>query len=727
MKNAWWKMRNAAIARIAAASVAALALVVGGLPPVTLTGIERPRPVSEVVQAASFAFEPNVGQAPGSVRFRARTPWATVYFTAAEIVIAPAGKRAGTDPSPGTFRLRFVEGNPQVAVIPSGNLAGKANYFLGRNPAQWHTNVPTYAAITYRGLYPGIDLKYAADRAALKGTYTVAPGADPTRIRWQYQGADVRLGAEGNLQIVARRGGSPRRLIEHRPVAWQVVNGRRVSVPAAYVVGRGGTVSFALGRYNTALSLVIDPAIVYSTYLGGSIFDLAWDIAVDRRGNAYTTGYTASEDFPTVNPRQPISGGQGEAFVAKFDPRGRPVYSTYLGGNYLDQGYGIAVDADGNAYVTGQTGSSDFPIRSAFQPRYGGGWDAFVTKLDPTGVLVYSTYLGGSSEEDRTNAGVPGDIAVDGAGQAYVTGETTSPDFPVTAGAFDTTCGTDGACNGSTEAFVTKIAATGKTLVYSTFLGGERGDAGWSIAVDQKGRAIVAGDTTSYQFPTKRAFQPTCAPGFAGCWDAFIAAVNPSGTRLVYATYLGGNDREYIDRAEGITVDSAGVAYVTGFTGSDNWPLIDAFQQYYAGGVDAWVARFDPDGTLHSSTYLGGSHSDVGMSIAVGGDGVFHVAGFTQSDDFPVWNALQPTMGGFEDSFVTSFLPSGTDLRFSSYLGGSNGREEYGGTGIGLDRLGRLYVTGGSEATDFPTVKPYQKKPKGSYDAFVVKIDLTAP
>ncbi len=713
MKTARWKTQSFTFSRIMAVTLGALALMASGLPPLSL-------PRMEPFSPTAFAFEPNVGQAAAPVRYLARTPEATLYFAASEVVIA--------GPSPWVLRLRFVGGNPQAAVIPSGDIAGKANYFLGRDPTRWRTNVPTHAAITYRGLYPGIDLRYSGDQAALKGTYTIAPGADPSRIRWRYQGADaVRLGVEGDLQIVARRSGNLRRLTERSPVAWQVVNGQRIMIPAAYVVAPDGTVSFALGRYEDTLPLVIDPAIVYSTYLGGTIFDLGWDIAVDRRGNAYIAGYTASTDFPTVNPRQPAPGGQGEAFVAKFDPRGRPVYSTYLGGNYLDQAYAVAVDADGNAYVTGSTGSADFPIRSAFQPKYAGGWDAFVTKLDPTGNLVYSTYLGGSSEENRTNAGVPGDIAVDTSGQAYVTGDTQSPDFPVTPGAFDTTCGTDGACNGSTEAFVTKIDATGKALVYSTFLGGERGDTGWSIAVDQKGRAIVAGDTTSQQFPTRRAFQPTCAPSFAGCWDAFVAMVNPSGTRLAYATYLGGNDREYIDRAEGVAVDPAGVAYVTGFTGSDNWPLIDAFQQLYGGQVDAFVARFDPDGTLHSSTYLGGSNSEVGMGIAVDGEGGFHVAGLTLSTDFPVWNPLKPALGGFEDAFVTSFLPSGTDLRFSTYLGGSNGREEYGATGIGIDRLGRLYVTGGTEATDFPTARPYQRRPKGSYDAFIVKIDLSAP
>ena len=369
---------------------------------------------------------------------------------------------------------------------------------------------------------------------------------------------------------------------------------------------------FAVGAYDPGRPLIIDPTIVYSTFLGGSIFDIAWSMAVDAAGNAYIAGYTASSNFPTVSPYQPAPGGQGDAFVAKFDPDGTPLYSTYLGGSYLDYATDIAVDTQGNAYVLGKTGSVNFPTVMAFQPNYAGFWDAFVTKLNPTGsALVYSTYLGGSGEENYINAGNPGGIAVDGAGSAYVTGNTNSANFP-TANAFQPNR------NGPVDAFLTKFSASGNALVYSTYLGGESADTGWAIAVNKSGHAMVTGDTTSFAFPTKNAFQPECAkPSAFGCWDAFVTTFTADGQALVYSTYLGGNDLDWIDRAMGIAVDGAGIAYVTGMTGSTNFPVLNAYQPFYGGQIDVFVARFSRKGRLLSSTYLGGSNSDVGYGIAV--------------------------------------------------------------------------------------------------------------
>jgi hypothetical protein len=267
--------------------------------------------------------------------------------------------------------------------------------------------------------------------------------------------------------------------------------------------------------------------------------------------------------------------------------------------------------------------------------------------------------------------------------------------------------------------------------VYSTFLGGERGDTGWAVAVDQRGHAIVTGDTTSFAFPTANAFQPRCAPSFAVCWDAFVTRLDASGTALVYSTYLGGNDQEYIDRGMGIAVDGEGTAYVTGMTGSPNFPVRSAYQAAYGGQIDAFVARFGRKGKLVSSTFFGGSNSEVGYGIAVGVPPpqpgsvprAVHVSGLTLSQDFPVANPIQGTLGGFEDPFVAKFTPGVNGLVYSTYLGGSDGREEYGSTGIGLDASGNVYVTGGTEASDFPIVNPYQPVPHGSYDVFLARID----
>jgi hypothetical protein len=463
--------------------------------------------------------------------------------------------------------------------------------------------------------------------------------------------------------------------------------------------------------------LIIDPTVVYSTYLGGSIFEIAWDIDADAAGNAYIAGYTASSNFPTVDPYQPGPGGQGDAFVAKFAPDGTPLYSTYLGGSYVDQVNDIAVDTQGNVYVTGDTGSVDFPIVNALQPRYAGGWDGFVTKLDPTGsALVYSTYLGG------TNAETGWSIAVDATGAAYVTGETQSADFP-TKLPFQPTL------KGSIDAFVSKISPAGTALVYSTFLGGTAGEMGQAIAVTDSGQAVVTGDTTSITtFPTKNAFQPACAPGAAVCWDAFVTRFSANGQSLIFSTYLGGNDVEYVDRGLAVAVDERGTAYVTGFTGSTNFPVHDAYQPVYGGQVDVFVTRFSRAGSLLSSTYLGGSNSDVGYGIAVHRGATaqatgIHLSGLTISEDFPVVNPLQATLGGFEDPFVARLNLAANSLLFSTYFGGTDGREEYGSTGIALDGKGNTYITGGTEATDFPTADPYQDAPRGSYDVFLTRID----
>ena len=663
------------------------------------------------------AFEPNAGQTDASVRYLLRTQLGTFFFTPSEVVLAPS------TPGPSPLRMRFVDANPAPRFQTGAPGSGTVNYLRGRDPQRWQTGLSTYSEIRYQDLYPGVALAYTADGLPLKGTYTVAPGTDPQRIRWRYQDGEPRVDETGRLQV--RMGSGAGTLTEEAPVAWQEAGGRRVPVSARYAIAADGSVGFVLGDYDRSRVLTIDPVIEYSTFLGGGIFDIAWSLAVDPAGHAYIAGYTASTDFPTVAAYQPSAGGQGDGFVAKFNPDGTPVYITYLGGSYLDWATGIAVDVLGNAYVTGTTGSVDFPVVMGFQPAYAGGWDAFVTKLNPRGsAIVYSTYLGGSGQENYINAGSPGAIAVDRAGSAYVTGNTQSGDFP-THLPFQPTL------QGSVDAFLSKLSADGSALVYSTYLGGSfGGETGWAIAVDGTGQAILTGDTTSANFPTANAFQPQCAISYVGCWDVFVTKFNAAGSALVYSTYLGGNDQEYIDRGMGIAVDGAGTAYITGMTGSPNFPVLNPYQGFYGGQVDVFVARFAGTGSLLSSTFLGGSNSDVGYGIALDGPrlaagGVpvgVHVSGLTISNDFPVANPIQATLGGFEDGFVAKFSTDVQQLAYSTYLGGTNGREEYGSTGIGVDARGNVYVTGGSEATDYPTVNPFQPSPHGSYDAVLTRI-----
>jgi hypothetical protein len=454
------------------------------------------------------------------------------------------------------------------------------------------------------------------------------------------------------------------------------------------------------------------PSLVYSTYLGGTIADQVWDMAVDAQGNTYISGYTASSDLPVLNAVQPKYGGQGDAFVAKFDPQGEPIYITYLGGNYLDFGTKIAADNNGNAYVTGWTGSSDFPNVNSFQPKYAGAWDGFVSKISADGsTLVYSSYIGGTNEEDIEG------IAVDSSGSAYLTGVTQSTDFPV-VNAYQPNL------NGANDIFITKISPSGSSLVYSTYLGGDITEIGLGIAVDSDGKAYITGDTQSDgTYPTVNAAQPECAEtiGF-GCWDVVVSVLSADGSSLVYSTYLGGNDIEYVDRAFNITVDSAGTAYVTGMTGSDNFPMLNAYQPFYGGQVDIFVTEYSSSGQMLYSTYYGGTNSDVGYGVAVNNAGDFYLTGLTISDDFPVVDAMQSTLGGFEDPFIIKFLAGGQSVGYATYFGGSDGREEYGAQGIGLDLLGNIYIAGQTEATDFPILNAYQPDNHGSYDGFITKL-----
>ena len=659
-----------------------------------------------------LAFEPNVGQTAPGARFLSRARGGTFFFTTDGVVLglqAPQGHASGT-----SLRMTFVDANRAARVEGGAALPGKVNHFVGNDPSRWHAGVPTYSGIRYADLYPGVALAYGGDGARLKGTYTVAPGADPSTIRWRYEGGQARLDDGGRLRI---RGAGGADLTEDAPLAWQEVDGRRAPVAARYALAADGSVGFVIGDYDRTRPLTIDPVISYSTFLGGSIFDMAWSIAVDAAGNAYIGGYAASSNFPTVAPYQSAAGGQGDGFVAKFAPDGTPLYSTYFGGTYIDYVTGIAVDAQGNAYVTGFTGSVDLPTLNAFQPAYAGGWDSFVTKLSPDGsALLYSTYLGGSSEEDATR------IAVDAAGAAYVIGNTQSADFPV-VNAFQSSL------HGTQDTYVTKVSPAGTSLAYSTFLGGERGETAYAIAVTAGGSAVVTGDTTSFTFPTRHAYQSECAPSVALCWDAFVTRLSSDGGSLIYSTYLGGNDLEYVDRGFGVTLDGSGVAYVTGATGSPNFPTLNAYQPFYAGQIDVFVARIGNRGQLLSSTFLGGENSDIGYGIAVDGPGApspgVHVSGLTLSTNFPVVNPIQGSPGGFEDPFVAKFTPDVQQLAYSSYLGGSNGREEWGSTGVAVDAAGNVYLSGGSEASDFPTVNAYQPAPNGSYDAFLVRIDAT--
>jgi len=585
-----------------------------------------PRPRIENLNNPPLAFERNQGQTSSQVKFLARGQGYTLFLTSGETVLALHKASA----NPGVLRMKLLGANPSPDVSGVDEMSGKSNYFIGNDAKNWRTNVPMYAKVKYKSVYSGIDLVYYGKQRQLEYDFVVASGADPRRIQLCIRGArKIRRSEDGDLVLAIDAG----EIRWHRPVAYQEKGGVRQEVAAHYAV-KGNRVGFEVADYDLRRPLFIDP-LIYSTYLGGSGEDTGAAIAVDSSGNAYVTGYTRSTNFPTMNPLQPSLGASdGNAFVAKLNPTGSAlVYSTYLGGSDQDGGNGIAVDSSGNAYVTGFTLSTNFPTVNPLA--CGGNGDAFVAKLNPTGsALVYSSCFGGSGYD----AGLG--IAVDSSGNAYVTGETTSTDFPTMNPLQPANAG------GGYDAFVAEINPAGSALVYSTYLGGSSEDFGYSIAVDGSGNAYVTGATTSTDFPTMNPLQPV----FGGNGDAFVAKLNPTGSALVYSTYLGGSSGDF---GAGIAVDGSGNAYVTGSTGSHNFPTMNSTQPY-GGNGDAFVAKLNPTGSaLVYSTYLGGSAVDYGYGIAMDGSGNAYVIGYTESANFPTMNPLQPVFGGGTyDAFV---------------------------------------------------------------------------
>jgi hypothetical protein len=700
-----------------------------------------------------LTFVENRGQTDRRVRYYAQRGNFAVYFTPAEVVFS-FGKPSPTTASPvaGRFRppvipaalsaprdqpstgvvlaLRFLQANSQVALEAEERAPGEVSYFRGNDPARWQTGLPQYSQVVYRELWPGVDLRLREHAKSLKYEFRVRPGASVSNIRLAYAGASgVRLDGSGAL-IVESPAGSLR---DAPPVAWQEIRGVRVPVESHYVLNAAGEYGFAVGAgYQPDRELIVDPGVAYSTFLGGTSDEIGNGIAVDAAGNTYIVGTTQSPDFTTTAGAFDRTGAVGtvsDVFVAKLNPAGTAlVYATFIGGSNFEWGRAIAIDAAGNAYIAGQTKSSDFPTtRGAFDRTFGipgncprcaiDNYDAFVTKLNAAGsALAYSTFLGGASDIDDALG-----IAVDSAGSAYVTGETGSTDFPVTPGAFRTTR------NGAYDAYVTKLNPAGSALVYSTFLGGSQVDFGVRIAVDASNNAYVLGNTSSTDFPTTAdAFDTTQN----GAFDLFVTKLNAAGSALVYSTFIGGAG---FDSAGGLAIDSAGNAYVSGGTSSADYPVTPgAFQtvSQSSGGGGGFVTKLNAAGSaLVFSTFLG----DAGVSgIALTPTGNMWLTGATTSLTFPTTpDAFQGFLhagASSTEAFITELNSTGSALLYSTYLGGSN--TDY-GTDVRLDSAGNVYVTGKTLSSDFPTTPgAFDRVFKGELDifwgdAFITKLALT--
>jgi hypothetical protein len=673
--------------------------------------------VSEAYGKLPLRFEANVGRADTEIKFLSRSGGYNLFLTPTEAVLALRGEKVTTKANSqasaagngsSIVRMKLGGANPAPLIEGENPLPGKSNYMIGADPGKWRRNVTGYAKVRYRSVYPGIDMVYYGNQQQLEYDFVVAPGADPQFIKLSFDGMRrMEVDAQGDL-VLHTQGGQVR---QRKPLAYQELNGRRQEIDSRYVLTGKRQVGFKLGAYDRARPLVIDPVLVYSGFLGGLNGDGITDIAVDAAGNMYVTGFTSSFDFPLANPLQPMCNGcpnLGDVFVAKLNPEGSAlIYSTYIGGSSSENPGDIAVDEMGNAYVTGYTFSTDFPTRNPLQPVKAGLFtdDAFVAKLNADGsAFFYSTYLGGSGTEQNTS------LAIDREGNVYVTGSTDSADFPTRNPLQPTLAGFQ-------DVFVTKLNSAGSALVYSTYLGGSNGDSAASIAIGPHNHVYLAGSTSSINFPTANAFQPSLRQS-----DAFVTKLAADGSALVYSTYFGGTGREF---GNAIAVDNFDNAYVAGFTDSTNLPTMNPLQSALAGTSDGFVAKFNPSGSaLQYSTYLGGSVFDEARSIAVNAQGNAYVTGVTGSLDFPTFDPFQPMPNDPspfpQNGFGAKLSADGSSFVFSSYLGGNNFDVS---SEIAVDSLGTVYIVGHTNSTDFPTTPAaFQASLRGSIDGFIIKI-----
>lgn len=666
-------------------------------------------------QAGPLAFEPNRGQFSPEVRFVARPGSHTVLFTPSELIFRLGAAAA---------RLRFNGSNGLGTLEPEGPPAGRASYLRGRDPKRWVRDVPLYARLRCRDLYPGIDAVFYHDGSRLEYDLILQPGADLSRIQLEFEGViAARLEPTGALVAETRAG----TITHHAPVAYQESGGRRRRVPVRYVWRGPNLAAFELAGYDRGRELVIDPVVSFSTFLGGSGLDEARAIGVDAQGNVYVAGTTQSEDLPVTGS---IPGVRlpaqlpGDVFVAKLTPDGAGlVYATILGGARNDVATALAVDSAGNVFVGGYTESFDFPTTAgAFRtmaPGNGIEPDGFLLKLNSQGSgLVYSTYLGGNAT-DRITA-----IGIDREGSVYAAGTTQSGAFPAVRGSFRST-----PCPGfGLDGFVTKLNAAGSALVYSTFLCGSAHDEVLSLAVDAQGNAIVAGYTFSSDFPVTAG---ALLRQLSGGSDGFLTKLSPDGASVLFSTYLGGTAA---DVASAVTVDAAGRMYVAGYTRSTDLAVTGAPLQ--AGHADkglyedGFVMEFGSSGAefLYGS-YLGGSQNDRIQGIAVDGAGAVYLTGATSSPDFPTAGSLcQTGFGGRRDAFLVRLDLARSAVGASLFLGG---RADDEGKAVAAGAGGIAWVAGQTGSENFPTTQgafrtSYRRGYGGGTDAFVARIDTQA-
>lgn len=646
-------------------------------------------------------FELNQGQFDSRVKYLSRGKGYNLFLTPSEAVIALDSTEEVNKQS--VLKMKLVDANVDPEVVGLDELAGKVSYLNGNDKTKWQANVPTYSKVKYVNAYKGIDLVYYGNQQQLEYDFVVSPGEDPKNIKFAYTGTDkIETHTDGNL--VFHVGNEEVEL--QKPIAYQETNGVKREVATKYLLAENNTISFEVGEYDNNKTLVIDPVLNYSTYFGGSSSEVANGIALDNDNNVYITGrVTPTVDFPVQSPFQSsYGGGSTDVFVTKLSANGNSlIYSTYLGGNGQDTAFAIALDSEDHAYVTGFTQSANFPTSNPFQSNLANsGGDAFVTKLSSDGsALEYSTFIGGGGN-NSIGVDFSQRIKVDSAGHAYITGFTTSTDFPI-QDAYQSSNASTGR-----DVFVTKFSADGSSLVYSTYLGGTGDDTAFGLAIDTSDNVYITGSTHSTNFPLANAYQTD--PG-----GVFITKLNASGSGLDYSTYLGSSGGA---TGYGIAVKNDGSVYVTGSNGGADFPTVNALYPTRDSGYGSFLAKLASDGgSLDFSTYLGGNE---GIDLALDGTSNVYITGTTNSTNFPTYHPVQSSLNGAGDAFVTKIANDGQSVQYSTYLGGSD--VEF-GVAITVDSTGNnAYITGVTDSSDFPVVNPFQSTYHGQDDAFIAKV-----
>ena len=659
-----------------------------------------PRPAKDYGKSP-LTFEANVGQTDGRVKYLSRGAGYTMFLTSGNEAVVSLSRTASSGKREATAVRMTLPGSKTAesiqALEPQSTVS---NYLYGSDPKRWMTGVKHYGRVSYSGVYPGVDLVYYGNQRQLEYDFVVAPGADPKAIRLKFD-ADKVSTENGDLLLHTRYGA----LRQLKPVVYQEIGGERRYVAANYVI-RNKEARFAIGEYDRSKKLVIDPILVYSTFLGGSATEKGLAIAVDAAQAAYVVGSTESLNFPLLGAiagQTGFKGGTTDAYLVRYGPAGAVTSSTYIGGSGADEATGVAVDSEGNVIVGGNTDSTDFPLRLPLQGQVGGKTDAFLLKVTASNELVFSTYIGGF-EIDNLNG-----LAVDSGNNIIAGGLTYSTNFWASGGFQSAFHGV----NGSTEGWVFKTNPAGVRL-WSSYLGGFGNDAVNGLALDTQGNVYLTGFTTSIDFlTTPGAFQPNLRQ--VNIPDAFVTKIDANGSPT-WSTYLGGTA---YDEGIDIAVNAAGNAFVTGNTDSSNFPVLNTLQGP-PGNRDTFVTKLSVDGkSLAFSTYLAGSGTDTASDIALDPAGDVYVIGSTNSLNFPLASPMQASLSGGSDLYVTKINSAGTARVWSTYLGGLS--DDAAG-GIAIDSQANLYLTGNTISPNFPQVGASVQAYGGSYDAFVSKI-----